>query len=185
MIIIPDPNEDIELSEKSAKEFKDATESIERAGSLGVYTQLITLVTALFSFATDPRIETVMKFLNLFNDFFRAAASEDAGGIAEKLFTDDNIDWLKKIAEAFYEASAAGGTLNVSINNITRDWEELTRITTDFVTEILKLTKPFKDAATEISKTNTELTKIKNTMKAITDIDLSDWLEDLLEKLEG
>ena len=185
MIIISDPNDNVEVSEKASKNYKDAAESVERAGSLGVYSQILALVSSLFAFSTDPRIEVVMKFLELFTKFFKEAASEDAGGIAERLFTTENIDWLRKIALAFYEASAAGGTLNASIINTVEAIPQFTKVVEDFHAEILKLTKPLRDANSEISKTNSELTKIKNTLKAITDLDLSDWFEDLLDKLEG
>ena len=177
-------DENPEMSDKAAKEYKDATESIERAASVGAYTELLSLFGMLMKFATDPRIEVVMKFLNLFNKFFDKAASEDAGGIAEALYNEDNITFLEQLAQAFYDMSAAGGSWQVSLDHAIESLPQVTKATEDFVNEILKLTKPFTDITTEISKTTSELNALASVLKKITDIDISDWFEELLDELD-
>ena len=169
------------MSDKAAKEYKDATESIERAASVGAYTELLSLFGMLMKFATDPRIETVMKFLNLFNKFFDKAASKDAGAWAEALYNEDNIDIMEQLADRFYRFSAEGGSLNTVLIDLVNNSPQVTKSITDFSNEVLKLTKPLRDANTEIIKTRSELTALVSVMKDIKDINLSNWFDDLLE----
>ena len=174
-------DESPEISEKAAKEYKDATESIERAASVGAYTQLLSLFGMLMKFATDPRIEVVMKFLNLFNKFFDKAASEDAGTWAEALFNEDNIDIMEQLANRFYRFSAEGGSMNTVLIDLVNNWSQVTNLITDFSTEVLKLTKPLSDAHNETKKLNSELDSLKGVIKEIKDINLSSWFDDLLD----
>ena len=176
------PEEENEYpSEKAAKQYKDATESIERAASVGAYTELLSLFGMLMKFATDPRIEVVMKFLNLFNKFFDKAASKDAGAIAEALYNEDNIDLMEQLADRFYRFSAEGGSMNTMLIDLVNNWPQVTKAVEDFGNEVLRLTKPLSDARNEIAQTNSELNALKSVMKDIKDINLSSWFDDLLE----
>ena len=94
---------DITLSEKSAKYFKEGMDAINMAGQLGTYGILIKLVDKLTQFSADPRIEQIVKFFELYDRFWRAAASNDAGRIAEKLFAPENIEAMQEFVDWMYD----------------------------------------------------------------------------------
>ena len=130
------------LSDKAASDFKDGMKSIQTAGDMGVYNQLIELITKLTSLSSDPRLEQIQKFFELYERFWRAAASEDAGAIAEKLFAPENVAAMKDFADWMYDLkqglinsekfrAAFLDWLDQSTYKYTKLGEEISKVTDD------------------------------------------------------
>ena len=141
MIKISDPNEDPNISEKAAKEYKEAAESIERAGKLGTFTQLSAVIAMITALVTNPYLETFTKFYETLQKFYSAETAENVARINEHLYNEDNIKFWQDLTAAVAhfgdganDAIISTGdllnaldALNIAMPHITKAWDDMVK----------------------------------------------------------
>ena len=176
----------VALSEKSTRDFKDGMQSIEFAGKAGIYNQLLELVNKLTQFSSDPRIEQIVKFFELYEKFWRAAASEDAGKIAEILFAPENVANMKEFAEWMYDLrqglinsekfrNAFMVWLDESTQKYTKLGEAIETVTGDIEAQFKAMPAKFVSMIKE---------GFRDASSGLSDW-IKDWVEDMIEDAGG
>lgn len=167
----------VKMSEKSTRDFKDGMESIETAGKMGAYSQLIELFDKLFQISTDPRIEQIMKFFELYTKFLRVAGMEDAGRIAEKLYAPENVQALKDLAEGMDRAKKGAAGSTEGIEKMAEAYDNATKAIEGFTTAAGAIPAALSSLGSDIVKAIK-----KGFIGAIGNIDWEDIIEDAIEE---
>lgn len=167
-------------SEKAAKDYKEAVQSIETSGKLGVWGTMLAYIQKITDFANDPRLKVVMDFLELFGTFLKAASSEDAQAIAELLYTEDNILFMKRLAESFKTTFEDTAGLNLSLLILDKTFKALGFSVDDFVKKLVDLIATFPRLGTDLG--GTFVNAVKNGfIDALKNIDWEEIIKDIIE----
>lgn len=161
----------LELSEKSARDFKDAMGSIEDSGKMGTFASMAALYQIMMDFLGSPFIKTFTDMLSTLQKFMDSGGAEAAAKWREALFSDENIKQMEQMRDGWYDISNA---ITDTYMNIKKTKEELDKI--NFIDWLGDVDKMGKDAGQKI---------IKAIIDGIDDAkdDLEDYFEDLIENL--
>ena len=143
------PEEENEYpSEKASKNLKDAMQSIEFAGTMGIYEKILALMVAVTGAATNPFWGVFTKWFEVFGKFFNAEAAQAAAEFGQWVFNEENIQIMKDIAHESgrgYDKLRLVGKELKSINDTIDEW-------TYWIDALNKAVQPTADLFKDLEK---------------------------------
>lgn len=117
----------IVMSEKTAKEYKEAMKSIETTTKLGGWSQIVTMASALITLSENPAFQVFMKWLDYISGRINMEFAESAERLAEALFSEETQKSIDTLANTIGAVLKLLWDLNDSINK----WNEELKKATD------------------------------------------------------
>ena len=92
------------ITDKGAKDFKEGMGAIQTTAKLGGFALIADMFTKITDLGNNPSLKILLSFFELFGVFLNAAGAENAKILAEALFTEENVQIMKDLAEATNDA---------------------------------------------------------------------------------
>ena len=125
----------LNLSEKSARDLKDAAKSVETAGKMGTFSSIYGLVMALIGVGSSPYIKLLTDFFETLGKFYNAEVAETVGRIREYMYSDSSIAAMKAMAKYAANGSEEVGYLITALEKLYGAIEDANTMTEDFGTK--------------------------------------------------
>lgn len=166
-----------EMSEKSARDFKDGMTSIEDSGKMGVWAELIAFFTLFSNMAMSPFLAVWTRFFETLSKFFDAGAAEAAGKYMELFFSPAIIKRMEEGSKMWHDITMAVWNTNQAVADMSLQLGYFSRDFSLMLTQFLTDTTNFGNEL-GINIVNA----IKNGFKsALKSIDWADIIQDILE----
>lgn len=89
----------VEDKTKAEEHHKEAVKGINQGAQLGVWGAIIAMFTKMFDFGSNPALQVLTGFFEMFSSRFNASFSELAMMLAETLFSEESKEKIGDMAE--------------------------------------------------------------------------------------
>ena len=103
----------VALSDRAAKDYSDAIESIERSSKIGAFNDILMIVDRLAAIKDNPMLNVALSWLELLSTMINAEFADSAQKLAETLFSEETLSRMERMAAA---AGVLNDTLGVGID---------------------------------------------------------------------
>lgn len=171
------------ISEKTASDLKDAAKSVQTAGTMGIYGQLISLVGMIASLVSNPYMETFTKFYETLQKFYSAETAENVAAINRHLYNEDNIKFWQDLTAAIAHFGDGAGDAIISIGDLVQIMDALAialpHITKAWDDMWVKFGLGMRDVVVSISDLPNQIRE--GFEKAMKKIDWAEIVQDIIE----